>query len=185
MIDLKILAEQHHFERYAKSTALTHALANPQAMQIALRVREALDRRACPDLFMIVAMEETAIAVDELLTGKVLTPAGGDCPTCAARYISLPKFCVVVGDDCMSSYRSDYPTAPIGDGNPYWACVYCGRSDPQINGELSGHSEHCEWRKTEEAKLLSSCAANKDCGRILSGTGYECAGCGTDLRDRS
>ena len=42
-------------------------------------------------------------------------------------------------------YYSDYPTVPIGGGNPYYCCASCGRSAPQINGSLDGHNDNCEW----------------------------------------
>lgn len=51
--------------------------------------------------------------------------------------------------------RSDYPNEPIGGDNPYYRCSSCGISDPQINGQLSGHAGDCEWRKREEAKLYT------------------------------
>jgi len=53
----------------------------------------------------------------------------------------------------MEDYRSDFPTEPIGGGNPYYKCSYCGISVPEINGELTGHDEDCEWRKKEEEKI--------------------------------
>lgn len=43
-------------------------------------------------------------------------------------------------------YYSDYPSVPIGGGNPYYCCSYCEISDPQINGSLSGHHKHCRYR---------------------------------------
>lgn len=30
--------------------------------------------------------------------------------------------------------KSNYPSEPIGDGNPYHRCVHCKRSAPEING---------------------------------------------------
>jgi hypothetical protein len=39
----------------------------------------------------------------------------------------------------------DYPSEPIGEGNPYYQCCSCGASDPQINGTLSGHKGGCGW----------------------------------------
>lgn len=47
-------------------------------------------------------------------------------------------------------YYNDYPTEPIGGGNPYHCCAYCGVSQPQINGELKNHLEHCMYRKFKE-----------------------------------
>jgi hypothetical protein len=51
----------------------------------------------------------------------------------------------------------DYPNEPIGGGNPYYRCIYCKISDPQINGRLSGHAKNCEWviKKTQEIELLN------------------------------
>ena len=43
-------------------------------------------------------------------------------------------------------YDTGYPTKPMGSGNPYYACVYCGRTDPQINGKIKNHSSSCEYR---------------------------------------
>lgn len=62
--------------------------------------------------------------------------------------------------------RYDYPKEPIGNGNPYWRCSACGRSDPAINGRLSGHLRGCSWRaemvraylarRKARARLISS-----------------------------
>lgn len=46
-------------------------------------------------------------------------------------------------------YYFNYPTLPIGGGNPYYCCASCGRSDPEINGELNGHNEGCEWVESQ------------------------------------
>jgi len=48
-------------------------------------------------------------------------------------------------------YYSDYETEPIGGGNPYYRCIYCKRSDPEINGSLDGHESWCKYR---QQKLL-------------------------------
>lgn len=50
-------------------------------------------------------------------------------------------------------YYTDYPTKPIGGGNPYHCCSYCGVSDPAINGELNGHHSYCEYRIQKEKEL--------------------------------
>ena len=47
-------------------------------------------------------------------------------------------------------YRNDYPQVPIGGGNPYSKCARCHRSVPEINGEIDGHEDWCEWRKHVE-----------------------------------
>jgi len=36
-----------------------------------------------------------------------------------------------------------YDNEPIGGGNPYCACVGCGKSEPDINMRISGHSSGC------------------------------------------
>lgn len=36
-----------------------------------------------------------------------------------------------------------YDTEPMGGGNPYRACTGCGRTDPEINGRISGHGSGC------------------------------------------
>ena len=32
-------------------------------------------------------------------------------------------------------------------------CNQCGVSDPEINGKLDGHYDHCRWRKSKELEL--------------------------------
>lgn len=46
-------------------------------------------------------------------------------------------------------YPTHYPNKPVGGSNPYWKCIYCDKTDPQIsidqdNG-FQGHRENCEW----------------------------------------
>ena len=48
------------------------------------------------------------------------------------------------------TYFHDYENEPIGDGNPYYRCVHCKISDPEINGRLEGHSEDCLYRIAKE-----------------------------------
>lgn len=45
-----------------------------------------------------------------------------------------------------SQYITGYPTKPCGGGNPYYECVHCGVTDPEINGKLENHATHCKWR---------------------------------------
>ena len=53
-------------------------------------------------------------------------------------------------------YYSDYPTVPSEDpGNPYYECAHCGRTDPQINGEIKNHAEWCEYRINKENGSLT------------------------------
>lgn len=47
-------------------------------------------------------------------------------------------------------YHHDYDNEPIGGGNPYYRCVHCKVSDPEINGSIEGHREWCEYRKRKE-----------------------------------
>ena len=51
------------------------------------------------------------------------------------------------------TYYHDYESEPIGNGNPYYCCVSCGISDPQINGRLEGHADDCEYRQRKENEL--------------------------------
>jgi hypothetical protein len=47
----------------------------------------------------------------------------------------------------------DFPTEPIGGGNPYYMCASCGRSVPEINYRIDGHLKDCEWAKKKRAEL--------------------------------
>lgn len=49
------------------------------------------------------------------------------------------------------AYHSDYENEPIGDGNPYYRCIHCKRSDPEINGDIKKHSAECLYRRSKEA----------------------------------
>jgi hypothetical protein len=46
-------------------------------------------------------------------------------------------------------YYFDYPSRPIGGGNPYHCCVFCLRSAPDINGRLERHESHCLYRRVK------------------------------------
>lgn len=48
------------------------------------------------------------------------------------------------------AYFADYPKKPKGNKNPYYACAYCGITDPQINGVIKNHSSSCEYRLFKE-----------------------------------
>ena len=48
------------------------------------------------------------------------------------------------------TYDNDYPTEPIGGGNPYYRCVHCKRSMPEINGNLQKHESWCPYRLMKE-----------------------------------
>lgn len=60
----------------------------------------------------------------------------------------------------MEKYYYDYPTRPIGGGNPYYCCASCDRSDPQINGALEGHNDGCEWVLNKKLELANKCLDN-------------------------
>lgn len=47
-------------------------------------------------------------------------------------------------------YHFDYENEPIGGDNPYYRCIHCKRSDPEINGRLERHSPDCEYRLAVE-----------------------------------
>jgi hypothetical protein len=57
------------------------------------------------------------------------------------------------GEMIFPGYYNDYPTEKIGGNNPYSQCRFCGRSTPEINGDLDGHSECCEYRLRKEEEL--------------------------------
>lgn len=45
---------------------------------------------------------------------------------------------------------SEEKMEPIGGGNPYRCCVYCKRSEPEINGRIEGHDPWCKYRLSHE-----------------------------------
>ncbi len=47
-------------------------------------------------------------------------------------------------------YFNDYENEPIGGGNPYYRCIHCKRSDPEINGDLKKHLTDCKYRIAKE-----------------------------------
>lgn len=59
---------------------------------------------------------------------------------------SFKKFKPKVSKISDTKYYFDFPTEPIGGENPYYRCVYCKRSVPEINGDLKKHSEFCKYR---------------------------------------
>lgn len=58
-------------------------------------------------------------------------------------------------------YHSDYENEPIGGGNPYWRCVHCQRSDPQINMKVSNHLSSCRYRQAKELAAIRKLIAAK------------------------
>lgn len=52
-----------------------------------------------------------------------------------------------------TTYYSDYENEPIGGGNPYYRCIHCKISDPQINGDLKKHASYCKYRLAKESGL--------------------------------
>lgn len=56
-------------------------------------------------------------------------------------------------------FYTGYPTEPIGGGNPYYRCVYCKVSDPEINGSLDGHRGDCEWAQEKKDELRRKVAS--------------------------
>ena len=47
-------------------------------------------------------------------------------------------------------FFNDYENEPIGGDNPYYRCIHCKRSDPEINCRLEGHLPSCEYRQAKE-----------------------------------
>ena len=69
--------------------------------------------------------------------------------------INISEIDLKLTDEERKAFDSfwDYESVPIGD-NPYYMCSKCGISDPQINGNLFGHSPHCEYIEQEIKKIL-------------------------------
>lgn len=65
-------------------------------------------------------------------------------------------------------YHHDYDSEPIGGGNPYYRCVHCHRSDPEINGRLEGHLPSCEYRQRKERDMKVSTCTTADCVASLA-----------------
>lgn len=53
----------------------------------------------------------------------------------------------------MTDMFDDYPSKPIGGGNPYNCCVFCERSAPQLFGRLERHEPYCIYRRIKEAVI--------------------------------
>lgn len=68
-------------------------------------------------------------------------------------------------------YFHDYENEPIGGDNPYYRCVHCHRTDPQINGQLEGHSPDCLYRLAKERGVdyPIQCSTCDGSGEIDSG----------------
>ncbi len=49
-----------------------------------------------------------------------------------------------------TQFFNDYENEPIGGGNPYYRCIHCKRSDPEINGRIEGHLPSCKYRQAKE-----------------------------------
>ena len=48
------------------------------------------------------------------------------------------------------AYYCDFETEPIGGTNPYYRCIHCKLSVPQINGQLDRHDPECKYRQSIE-----------------------------------
>lgn len=47
-------------------------------------------------------------------------------------------------------YHNDYESEPIGGRNPYYRCIHCKRSGPEINGDIKKHDRACKYRRQKE-----------------------------------
>jgi hypothetical protein len=89
----------------------------------------------------------------------IIQGAMGDVYPCAADIFEETHEVVydgtleTIADQDAGIYYTDYPTEPIGDGNPYYRCCACKRSDPQINGRLEGHVKGCSWVEQKRKEL--------------------------------
>lgn len=50
-------------------------------------------------------------------------------------------------------YHDDFETEPISGGNPYYRCVHCKRSVPEINSRLERHDATCTYRLAKESGM--------------------------------
>jgi hypothetical protein len=57
------------------------------------------------------------------------------------------------GEMVFPGYYNDYPTEKIGGNNPYSQCRFCGRSTPEINGDLEGHLDFCQYKINKKQEL--------------------------------
>lgn len=62
----------------------------------------------------------------------------------------------------------DYETEPIGGDNPYYRCVHCKRSDPEINGRVDRHESWCKYRIAKESGQAYRPFAEEPDGGVLS-----------------
>lgn len=83
----------------------------------------------------------------------------------------------------------NYPKKDI-PGNPYKGCSFCGKTDPEINGELTNHSEWCEYRiKREQEQKVNLLETEIDLLKyernniyaVVAGWSEEGAGWGEDI----
>lgn len=65
----------------------------------------------------------------------------------------LKKFKSKTQEEKEELFYWDYPSEPIGGGNPYYRCVSCKVSAPQINGKLENYLSCCEFRIENEMKV--------------------------------
>jgi len=78
----------------------------------------------------------------------------------------------------------DYPSRKIGGGNPYYCCSLCGRSAPEVFGNLGKHNGWCAYRRTKEAiasdnkddmfELIVEMAERDDCSKLREELGVAC-----------
>jgi len=77
----------------------------------------------------------------------------------------------------------DYPSVPIGSGNPYWCCALCGKSAPQLFRHLEAHNSWCLYRKVKEAIIADDKDLMLDLVIDLMGRN-DCYSLGIELRDK-
>jgi len=56
-------------------------------------------------------------------------------------------------------YDDNYEKEPIGGGDPYYRCVSCKRSTPEINGDLSKHEVWCDYRIKRQLEINLQCCS--------------------------
>lgn len=70
----------------------------------------------------------------------------------------------------------DFPTVPIGGGDPYHKCASCGLSVPAINGDLDKHLPDCSWANAKRTEPFNGRIWEVDCSAYGPATGPSIVG---------
>lgn len=73
-------------------------------------------------------------------------------------------------------FHFDFPTVPIGGGNPYHKCASCGLSVPAINGDLDKHRPDCSWANAKRTEPFNGRIWEVDCSAYGPASGPSIVG---------